>query len=275
MSAEKPATVGIAQWTPTPGDPDRNEATATNVVAALAEQGCTVVVLPELWVCGYRPESLAADAEAAAESVDGPRAQRLSALAARHGVLLCAGTIVESAGGLLYNTALLFDPAGELVLAQRKVHLYPPGGEPGVFAAGTGFGTAETAALGRVGCAICFDGDFPETARELAAAGAGVVLAPAAYEASAASWWDTLYPAHAITNGQWWIMANQQGRPGLPMLGGSRIIAPDGRTVVAASRRPGAELELLIGRIDVDAERRHVAEAVRLLRRPVDDSSNQ
>ncbi|WP_020500559.1 carbon-nitrogen hydrolase family protein [Sciscionella marina] len=264
MNTAQPVTVGIAQWAPVPGDPEYNETVATEAIGTLAGQGCSVVVLPELWACGYRNESLPRDATAVAEPLDGPRARRFAALAAKHGILLCAGTFVESAGELLYNTALVFDSTGELVLAQRKVHLYPPGGEPGVFAAGSRFETVDTAELGRIGCAICFDGDFPETARELAAAGAGVVLAPAAYEVDAESWWDTLYPAHAITNGQWWIMANQQCGPGVPMLGGSRVIAPDGRTVAAAARGTG-EAELLRARIDVAAEHERVAAVVRLL----------
>ena len=275
------ATVGIAQWAPRPGESAHNEAVAARAVGELAARGCTAVVLPELWICGYRPATLARDAAAAAQPVGGPLTGRLSQLAARHRVLLCAGTVVESDprdAGRLYNTALVFGADGALLLAQRKTHLYPPGGEHLVFTAGDRFATAETAQLGRVACAICYDGDFPETARTLAAAGAGVVLAPAAYEAAAESWWDTLYPAHALTGGQWWISANQSGAGGSGMLGGSRIIAPDGRTVAAASRHgaapsgnradDAAEPELLVARIDVAGERGRVADDVALLSAP-------
>jgi predicted amidohydrolase len=45
-----------------------------------------------------------------------------------------------------------------------------------------------------------------------------VVLLPSAYETAAAPWWDTLYPASALANGQWWIMANQHGDNGGPVL---------------------------------------------------------
>ena len=38
--------------------------------------------------------------------------------------------------GRIYDTALVFDPHGELVAWHRKVHLYPPTLEPSVFSAG-------------------------------------------------------------------------------------------------------------------------------------------
>jgi predicted amidohydrolase len=60
-----------------------------------------------------------------------------------------------------------------------------------------------------------------------------MVLLPAAYETAAARWWDILYPANALANGQWWIMANQHGGD---LFGGSQIIAPDGGVVAAAPR---------------------------------------
>jgi predicted amidohydrolase len=239
-SAEAPlaATVGIAQWLAVPGQPAANEATAAAAVRHLASQGCDAVVLPELWPCGYHPGTLAADVADAAEPLDGPRLGRLAALAAEAGVLLCAGSIPElAADGAVYNTAVLLSPSGELLLAHRKAHLYPPV-EPAVFAPGPVVAsTTVTAELGTVGLAVCFDGDFPETARALRLAGADVVLLPSAYETAAAPWWDTLYPASALANGQWWIMANQHGdNGGLELLGGSQVIAPDGTVAAAAPR---------------------------------------
>jgi predicted amidohydrolase len=56
-----------------------------------------------------------------------------------------------------------------------------------------------------------------------------------AYEAEAESWWDGLYPARALENGQWWVMSNQCGRtPSGALLGGSQIISPLGRVTSRA-----------------------------------------
>jgi predicted amidohydrolase len=233
------AVVGLAQWLAVPGQPELNEATAAQAVRELAARGASVVVLPELWVCGYDPRTLAADARAAAEPLSGPRLSRLAALARETGVLLCAGSLPEAEGDRVYNTAVLLDTDGNLVLSHRKAHLYPAGGEPEAFSAGSRLATVWTRELGQVGMLVCFDGDFPESARTLALAGAGVVLLPCAYETAAATWWDILYPANALANGQWWLMANQHGdNGGLELLGGSQIVGPDGSVHAAAPRGP-------------------------------------
>jgi predicted amidohydrolase len=246
--------VGIAQWTPG-RDPGANLRTAQAAVRELAGRGCRLALLPELWLCGYRTASLAADARAAAEPIDGPVQRRLAELAGDTGVVLCAGTFPELDDGQLFNTAVVYGPAGSLLLRHRKVHLY--GTEPEVFRPGDTVTAGDVAGIGRVGLCVCFDGDFPETARALRTAGADLVLHPSAYEATADRWWDTIYPAQALCNGQWWISANQHGgAPADRMLGGSRIIAPDGRTVAAAPRHRDLVTapELLVVDLAVDDE---------------------
>ena len=247
--------VGVAQWTPGP-DPAGNQRTAEAAVRELARRGCQLAVLPELWICGYRTATLDTDASAVAEPQHGPIQRRMAALARDAGLVLCAGSFPERAeDGRLFNTAVVYGPDGDLLLRHRKSHLY--GIEPTVFQSGDEITVGDVPGLGRVGLCVCFDGDFPETARALRRAGAGLVLQPSAYEAAAASWWDLIYPAHALCNGQWWITANQHGGSGGDrMLGGSRIIAPDGRTVAAAPRHrehvPAPEL--LVADLDLSHE---------------------
>ncbi len=245
---------GLAQWTPG-RDPGANLRTAEQALSDLAARGCDLAVLPELWLCGYRSGTLGADARAAAEPIGGPVQQRLAAAARAAGMVVCAGSFPELDGGALFNTAVVYGPDGALLLRHRKSCLY--GAEPEVFQPGREVSAADIAGLGRAGLCICFDGDFPETARALRGAGAGLVLHPSAYEAGAETWWDTIYPAQALCNGQWWISANQHGGVGADrMLGGSRIIAPDGRTVAAAPRhRDQVDApELLVADLAVDGE---------------------
>jgi predicted amidohydrolase len=245
---------GLAQWTPG-RDREVNLATAEQAIRELAGRGCHLVLLPELWLCGYRAGSLAADVQGAAEPIDGPVQRRLAGLAAALGLVLAAGSFPERDGQAVFNTAVVYGPDGGLLLRHRKVHLY--GAEPGVFSPGGTVTVGDLPGLGRVGLCVCFDGDFPETARALRAAGAGLVLHPSAYEAAVASWWDTIYPAQALCNGQWWLSANQHGGPGADqMLGGSRVIAPDGRVVAAAPRHRAAVTlpELLVTDLALDDE---------------------
>jgi len=55
-------TMGIAQWLPACNQPDRNLHDALAFVDDLGGRGCAIVVLPELWPCGYDPKTLARDA---------------------------------------------------------------------------------------------------------------------------------------------------------------------------------------------------------------------
>jgi predicted amidohydrolase len=253
-SITAPVRVGVAQWTPV-RDPADNQNIAETAVRELAARGCRVAVLPELWLCGYRTATLGVDARAAAEPIDGPVQRRIAALAADTAMIVCAGSFPEVADGKLFNTAVVYGPRGDLLLRHCKTRLY--GTEPTVFAAGHEVTVGDIPGLGRVGLCVCFDGDFPETARALRRAGADLVLHPSAYEAAAASWWDLIYPAQALCNGQWWIGANQHGGSGDDrMLGGSRIIAPDGRTIAAAPRHHEdvPEPELLVADLDLHHE---------------------
>jgi predicted amidohydrolase len=243
-------TVGIAQWLPKCNAPTENLRDAVTSIGRLAERGCDLVVLPELWPCGYDPATLAGDAAAAAEPLEGPRGQALSAAAADAGVWLFAGTVPERDGDCLYNTAVVYGPDGRLAAAHRKVHLYTPLGEEHVFEAGTEPTVVDVDGVGVVGLSICFDGDHPAYARRLQQLGARIVVAPAAYEAAAETWWDVLYPANALVNGQWWIMANQCGGE---LLGKSKVIGPDGTTVAQAGRVGEADsAEFLVVTVDFD-----------------------
>ncbi len=166
---------GVAQWTPG-RDPDVNLRKAEAALRELARRGCQLAVLPELWLCGYRAASLGADARAVAEPADGPVQQRLAAVARVTGMVICAGTFPELDGGHLYNTAAVYGPDGNPLLRHRKAFLY--GTEPEVFRPGNAVTAGDIAGIGRVGLCVCFDGDFPETARSLRARGRGYRAAP-------------------------------------------------------------------------------------------------
>lgn len=253
--------VGVAQWLSAPGEPRQNLSVALGMVDNAAARGVELLVLPELWSCGYDPETLARDARSDAEPRDGPRAKQLADAARRHDLFLAAGSVPElGEDGLIHDTALVFNPRGELTAWHRKAHLYGPTLEHAIFSPGDRLTTFEDPTLGRVGLVVGFDGDFPEVARTMALRGARLVLAPSAYEVEAAPAWDLLQPALALTNSQWWIQANQAGSHSTStLLGASRIIAPTGTVVAQASSAvPGrsSPAELLLHRIDLQLAHR-------------------
>jgi predicted amidohydrolase len=257
VQAPRPGRTGLlvagAQWLATPGDHEGNLDAAARLIDQAAAAGADLVVLPELWACGYDVSTLAADAAAAAERVPGRRTAVLSDLARRHGMWVFAGSVPESDGGQIYNTALVFNRAGAMVARHRKAHLYQPTGEEAIFAAGDCLTSFVDSELGHVGVIVCYDGDFPEAGQALAARGVDLVIQPSAYEWEARAYWEIFYPAAALANGQWWVMVNQCGSTASgTLLGGSKVISPAGQVLARACRAaPGSTPapELLLCRL--------------------------
>lgn len=110
-----------------------------------------------------------------AEPIPGPSTDYFGELAKQNDLYIVAG-IVEREAHLIYNVAVLLGPNGEIVGKYRKTTLprgeieagITPGGEYPVF----------DTRFGKVGMMICYDGFFPEVARELSNQGAEVIAWP-------------------------------------------------------------------------------------------------
>jgi predicted amidohydrolase len=127
------------------------------------------------------PETLTAlrgkwDYEAAAEPVPGPSTDYFAELAKKHNLYIVAG-LVERDAHLIYNVAALIGPEG-FVGKYRKVCL-PRGEHDGGVQPGKEFPVFQTR-FGKVGMMVCYDGFFPEPARELTKNGAEVIAFPVA-----------------------------------------------------------------------------------------------
>ena len=136
-----------------------------------------LVVVPELLLAAPAP-MLVDDPdfdERAATTIPGPLTDRLGALARELDVWLVPGSLVERDGDVLYNTAVAISPAGEIVARYRKLFPWRPYEE---LQPGREFTTFEIPGVCRVGLAICYDGSFPEVARQLAWLGAEVIIQP-------------------------------------------------------------------------------------------------
>ena len=77
---------------------------AIGMMDEAASRGVELLVLPELWSCGYDPETLGHDARADAEPLGGPRSKRLGEAARHREMWLAAGSVPELGdNGLLYG----------------------------------------------------------------------------------------------------------------------------------------------------------------------------
>jgi predicted amidohydrolase len=110
-----------------------------------------------------------------AESIPGPSTRYFSELAKKHHLYIVPG-LIERDGNLIYNVAVLIGPDGEIAGKYRKVCLPRGEVEAGV-APGSEYPVFSTR-FGAVGLMVCYDGFFPEVARELTNRGAEVIAWP-------------------------------------------------------------------------------------------------
>ena len=139
-------------------------------IAQAAEQGCALVVFPELSVTAHFG---APEAVNEAEPLDGAICTALQNAARQHNLLVSFG-LCERARGSFYNSQILMGPDGILGV-QRKTH--PSHDEYLYFGRGNELNVLD-AGFGRLGTLICYDSNLPETWRVLALKGAQIILLP-------------------------------------------------------------------------------------------------
>ena len=141
------------------------------LIEEAANQKADLVVLPEtltIYGTGLKCTDVA-------EPIPGPSTEYFGQLARKHDLYIVAG-LYERAGHLIYNVAVLVGPEGEVVGKYRKVTLPRDEVVWGV-APGSDYPVFQTR-FGKVGMMICYDGFFPEVARQLTIRGAEVIAWP-------------------------------------------------------------------------------------------------
>lgn len=157
------------------GRPDENLARAVEMITRAGRQGCQIVVLPECLDLGWTHPS----ARRLAAEIPGPTSEVLCRAASQAGLGVVAG-LTERAGDRIYNSAVLIDARGHVLLKHRKINLLDI--EQEFYATGDRLGVGETA-CGVIGVNICAD-NFPDSlvlGHCLARMGAQVLLSPSAW----------------------------------------------------------------------------------------------
>jgi len=217
-------------------DPPANFERLRPRIAAAAAVGARLVVLPEMYACGF---SMATDR--VAEPPEGPSAGFLLEQARRHGLWL-AGSIPERPEGsaLPYNTLIVAAPDGNTT-RYRKRHPFSFGKEDRHYASGDERVSVEIEGL-RATLFVCYDlrfaDDFWVTAPTTDA-----YLVVANWPARRRRHWTALLDARAIENQAFVIGVNRVGSGGeLDYAGDSRIVDPWGEVLAAGA---GGETLLL------------------------------
>ena len=177
----KAVRIAMCQIVCMDGDRRGNLARIEHAVAEAARAGAEIACLPESAIYGWmNPE-----AHRRAHPIPGEDSRRLCEIAKRHKMFLCVG-LDEKAGEDLYDSALLIDDAGRILLSIARSFcsselMTPP------YSAGADVQVVETR-FGRIGVLICADTHEPEILATMAELKPDLVLVPYGYAAPEQAW---------------------------------------------------------------------------------------
>ncbi|SDU16188.1 carbon-nitrogen hydrolase family protein [Stappia sp. ES.058] len=239
--------IALVQMDASQTGPTSRMAVMEQATAQAASQGARVIVFPELAVSGY---GAGEDIASLAGGPDGDHIRFLTRLASTTGCALVAGLALKD-GSRVRNAAVFVTSEGE-VSAYYKIHLYGDY-EKALFARGEQQPPLVTFEGVRFGLLVCFDVEFPERVRDLAARGADAVLVPTALPKSEAGAFiaGSVIPVRAFENQLFIVYANHCGADArFAYQGRSCLAAPDGQFLARAS---GDAADIVFADIDITA----------------------
>lgn len=166
------ARLATVHFTPAAGQSNQEKCEQfAPLIARAAEQKADLIVLPETLTYFNAGRTIAE----CGESIPGPSTKYFGTLAKQHDLYIVAG-LVERVEHRVFNVAVLIGPDGSVVGTYRKVALPRTEIDAGV-EPGNDYPVFDTR-FGKVGMMVCYDGFYPEVARELSNRGAEVIAFP-------------------------------------------------------------------------------------------------
>ena len=244
-------------------DIDQNVEKAEKLVRAAADDGAQMILIQELFQTPYFClEQNSKHLALASTTHDSRVVSHFSALARELGVVLPI-SYFEEAGLARFNSLAIIDADGSMLANYRKTHIPQAPGyeEKYYFSPGdSGFDVVQTK-FARLGCGICWDQWFPETARCLALKGAEVLMFPTAIgsepkypDFDSSGHWRRTMQGHAAANMIPLIASNRvgtemDGQTEITFYGTSFIAGYTGEILAEADR---TEETHLVATIDLD-----------------------
>ena len=198
-----------------------------------------MLVLPEL--ASFGPDT------AFAQHLPGLVEKLYCELARELGIWLVPGTLYERSEAVVFNTAPVIDPRGQVVARYRKMFPWLPY-ERGV-AAGSDFVVFDVPDAGRIGVSICYDSWFPEVTRSLVWMGAEIIVHPTLTNSIDRDAELAIARASAACNQCYFVDVNTAGQLGV---GRSTVCGPGGEIIHQA----GSGREVFAVQLDLNYLRR-------------------
>jgi len=227
--------IACQQHIPTPNDVAASIARIAQAAKHAADKGCQLLVLPEASVTGYNIDL--DTAQHAAETADGAAADSIAGICQQHQIAIAYG-FIERTPHALYNSVQLIDSQGQRVALYHKTHLWGDL-DRRLFSAGDDLVPLVEIGGWHIGLLICYDIEFPETARRLALEGAELLLIPTALMKPFTTVAKQVVPVRAYENQLFIAYTNYCGNEnGLDYIGHSCIVGPDGEDCARAAEQP-------------------------------------
>jgi len=173
--------IAMAQIFSLDGDRAGNFVRIENAIQEAKDDAADIVCFPEMVILGW----VNPDAHNRACPIPGEDSGRLCELAKKYEIFLCVG-LAEKDGTNLYDSAVLIDSTGQILLKHRKINIltelmtppYTPG--KGVNAVSTKFG--------KIGLLICADTHEDEILERMAELKPDLLLVPYGYAEQRKNW---------------------------------------------------------------------------------------
>lgn len=248
LPSQEELVIALLQM-PSVGDQKWNRETGEAFCREAKQRGADIAVFPEMVNIGYQAVDF--DQPGAMEAWkgkavgrDGAFVEHFRGLAAELEMAILI-TYLERTEGLPKNTATLYDRQGKHVLSYSKVHTVDPFPMETAVQPGEDFYVAPLdTRLGpvQVGVMICYDREFPESARILMLKGAEVVLTPNACGLEVLRLGQ--FRARAWENSMVCAMANYaEGEQDDGLNGHSCVYSAEGEELLVAGTEPGVFLQ--------------------------------
>jgi len=163
------------------GDRYGNFVRIENAIGQAKDDGAEIICFPETIILGW----VNSDAHERAHSIPGKDSERLCKLAKDYQTYLCVG-LAEKEGRNLYDSAVLINDEGQILLKHRKINVLtelmtPP------YTTGKNVNAIETK-FGKIGLLICADTHKDEILNRVAALKLDLLLVPYGYAAVENEW---------------------------------------------------------------------------------------
>ncbi len=243
--------LALVQMTVIGGDRKANLDHAKEMIEEAAANAADVILLPEAMDLGWTDPSALTEAQPIPE---GQTSQLLINLAKKHSVFICSG-LIEKDGDKVYNSAIIVDPSGNIILTHRKINELDIGHD--YYALGDKLNVCQTP-FGTIGLLICADANTQNQVltRSLAYMGADIILSPSSWAVPAdhdnakepyGSLWENAYMPVAKDFSIWIASSSNVGKMTAGPwkdwngIGCSLVIDPQGKIALKGPYGAGAD----------------------------------